>query len=69
MLLHEFYSDEDCTRGDGAYRKASVFKEPDGSFTIVKIQDAAIIEEINLAGHSEQYMENMAEDWVMGVER
>jgi hypothetical protein len=69
MLLHEFYSDEDCSRGDGSYRKASIFKEPDGSFTLVKMQDAAIIEELNLAGHSETYIENIAEDWVMGIDR
>ena len=33
MLLHEFYSDDDCSRGDSSYRKALVFKEPDGSYT------------------------------------
>lgn len=67
MLLHEFYSDADCSRGDGAYRKASVFKEPDGSYTVVMIQDATIVEERNITGHSEVYAENCAENWVMGV--
>ena len=67
MLLHEFYSDADCSRGDGAYRKASVFKETDGSYTVIMIQDAAIIEERNITGHSEQYAEDCAENWVLGV--
>ena len=67
MLLHEFYSDADCSRGDGAYRKASVFKETDGSYTVIMIQDAAIIEERNITGHSQQYAENCAENWVLGV--
>ena len=67
MLLHEFYSDEDCSRGDGSYRKACVFKEDDGSFTVVMIQDSAVIEERNITGHSEQYAENCAENWVLGV--
>jgi hypothetical protein len=65
MLLHEFYSDEDCSRG----RKSCVFKEPDGSYTIVLIQDGAIVEELNLLGHSEQYAEDTAEDWVIGARR
>lgn len=63
MLLHEFYSDDDCSRGDSSYRKALVFKEPDGSYTVTMVQDAAIIEERNIKGHSEQYAEN----WVLGV--
>jgi hypothetical protein len=67
MLLHEFYSDADCSRGDEAYRKASVFKETDGSYTVIMIQDAAIIEERNITGHSEQYAEDCAENWVLGV--
>jgi hypothetical protein len=67
MLLHEFYSDADCRRGDGAYRKASVFKETDGSYTVIMIQDTAIIEERNITGHSEQYAEDCAENWVLGV--
>lgn len=69
MLLHEFYSDEDCSRGDGSYRKACVFKEDDGSFTVVMIQDSAVIEERNIKGHSEVYAENCAENWVLGVIR
>jgi hypothetical protein len=69
MLLHEFYSDEDCSRGDISYRKSCVFKEPDGSYTIVLIQDGAIVDELNLLGHSQQYAEDTAEDWVMGVRR
>lgn len=67
MLLHEFYSDADCSRGDAAYRKASVFKETDGSYTVIMIQDAAIIEERNITGHSQQYAEDCAENWVLGV--
>ena len=67
MLLHEFYSDDDCSRGDASYRKALVFKEPDGSYTITMVQDAAIIEERNIQGHSEQYAEDCAENWVLGV--
>ena len=67
MMIHEFYSDDDCTRGDASYRKASVFKEPDGSFTVIMIQDAAIIEERNIIGHSKQYAEDCAENWVLGV--
>jgi len=67
MLLHEFYSDEDCSRGDGSYRKSCVFKEADGSYTVVMIQDAAIIEERNITDHSEQYAEDCAENWVLGV--
>ena len=47
MLLHEFYSDEDCSRGLGAYRKATVFAEPDGSYTVYMMQDGAIVEERN----------------------
>ena len=67
MLLHEFYSDDDCSRGDGSYRKACVFKEANGSYTVVMIQDSAIIEERNITGHSEQYAEDCAENWVLGV--
>jgi hypothetical protein len=44
-----------------------VFKEPDGSYTIVLIQDGAIVEELNLLGRSQQYAEDTAEDWVIGV--
>ena len=67
MMIHEFYSDDDCTRGDTSYRKASVFKEPDGSYTVIMIQDAAIIEERNITGHSKQYAEDCAENWVLGI--
>ena len=66
-LLHEFYSDEDCSRGLAAYRKATVFREPDGSFTVIMMQDGAVIEERNIKGHSEVYAENCAENWVLGV--
>ena len=69
MLLHEFYSDEDCSRGVGAYRKATVFAEPDGSYTVYMMQDGAIVEERNITGHSEQYAEDCAENWVLGVIR
>ena len=67
MLLHEFYSDDDCSRGDSSYRKALVFKEPDGSYTVTMVQDAAIIEERNIKGHSERYAEDCAENWVLRV--
>ena len=69
MLLHEFYSDEDCSRGDISYRKSCVFKESDGSYTIMLIQDGAIVEELNLLGRSQQYAEYTAEDWVIGARR
>ena len=67
MLLHEFYSDEDCSRGAGSYRKATVFAEADGSYTVYMMQDGAIVEERNITGHSEQYAEDCAENWVLGV--
>ena len=69
MLLHEFYSDEDCSRGDISYRKSCVFKEPNGSYTLVLIQDGAIVEELILLGRSQQYAEDTAEDWVIGARR
>jgi hypothetical protein len=51
----------------GAYRKATVFVEPDGSYTVYMMQDGAIVEERNITGHSEQYAEDCAENWVLGV--
>jgi hypothetical protein len=44
-----------------------MFKEPDGSYTVIMIQDAAIIEERNITGHSKQYAEDCAENWVLGI--
>ena len=49
-LLHEFYSEDDCSRGLASYRKATVFQENDGSFTVYMMQDGAIIEERNIKG-------------------
>jgi len=69
MLLHEFYSDEDCSRGVGAYRKATVFAEPDGSYTVYMMQDGAIVEERNIQGHSEVYAENCSDNCLLGVIR
>lgn len=66
-LLHEFYSEDDCSRGLASYRKAAVFREKDGSFTVYMMQDGAIIEERNIKGHIEQYAEDCAENWVLGV--
>jgi hypothetical protein len=31
------------------------------------MQDGAIIEERNIKGHTEQYAEDCAENWVLGV--
>lgn len=60
MLLHEFYSVDKT-------RKATVSIEPDKSFTVCMIEDGAVVENRNITGHSEQYSEDCAENWVLGV--
>ncbi len=62
MELHIFY-------GTNQYknRKAHVFIEEDGSYTVTMISDSAIIEDRNIKGHSEQYAEDCAENWVLGI--
>lgn len=61
MLLHDFF-------GEGKYsnRKASVFKEGD-DYLVYMIQDMAVIEERRITGRIEQYAEDCAENWVLGV--
>ena len=61
MLLHEFYGEDKYSN-----RKASVFKEGD-DYLVYMMQDAAVIEERRIVGHSEQYAEDCAENWVLGV--
>lgn len=62
MELHIFY-------GTNQYknRKAHVFIEEDGSYTVTMISDSTIIEDRNIKGHSEQYAEDCAENWVLGI--
>ena len=62
MLLHEFFGSDKLSN-----RKALVFRNQDESYTVVMIQDEAIVEERVLTGHSEQYAEDCAENWVIGV--
>ena len=61
MLLHQFYGTDKYSN-----RKSVVFKIDTG-FLVYMIQDSAIIEERTLEGHSEQYAEDCAENWVLGV--
>ena len=61
MLLHEFYGEDKYSN-----RKASVFKEGD-DYLVYMIQDMAVIEERRITGRSEQYAEDCAENWVLGV--
>ena len=63
-ILHEFYGTPD----KHPERKAVVFKEEDG-YSVLMIADKAIIEERKITGHSEQYAEDCAENWVLGVIR
>lgn len=49
-----------------AGRKAHVVKEGD-KYVVIMIQDAAIIEEREITGHTQQYAEDAAENWVLGV--
>jgi len=61
MLLHQFYGTDKYSN-----RKSVVFKIDTG-FLVYMIQDSAIIEERTLEGHSEQYAEDCAENWVLGI--
>jgi|TARA_R110002012_G_scaffold317276_2_gene533260 hypothetical protein len=61
-LLHEFFGSEGLSN-----RVALVFVNDDKSYTVIMLQDEAIIEERVLKEHSEQYAEDCAENWVMGV--
>ena len=60
-IYHEYY-------GDGEYdnRKAIIFKN-DNTYGVVMIDDGKIIEERLLKGHSEEYAEDCAENFVVGV--
>ena len=60
-IYHEYY-------GDGEYdnRKAIIFKN-DNTYGVVMIKDGKIIEERLLKGHSEEYAEDCAENFVVGV--
>ena len=60
-IYHEYY-------GDNAYdkRKAVVFRKND-SYGVIMIDDGKIIEERLLKGHSEEYAEDCAENFVVGV--
>ena len=60
-IYHEYY-------GDNAYdkRKAVIFKN-DNTYGVVMIKDGKIIEERLLKGHSEEYAEDCAENFVVGV--
>lgn len=49
-----------------AGRKAHVISE-DGKHVVIMINDAAIIEEREITGHTQQYAEDAAENWVLGV--
>lgn len=62
MELHTFY-------GTDKYkdRKAYVFLEEDGSYTVTMLKDITIVEDRNIKGHSETYAENCAENWVLGI--
>jgi hypothetical protein len=62
MELHVFYGTDQYKN-----RKAHVFIEEDGSYTVTMISDSAIIEDRNIKGHSEQYAEDCAENWVLGI--
>jgi len=57
MLLHEF---------ENGNRKATVYKEK-GIYTVVMMQDEAIIQEVDVPDDREAYAEACAEDWVLGV--
>ena len=54
--------------GEGKYdnRKAIVFQEVD-EYVVVMMQDESIIEERTISGHTKQYAEDCAENWVIGV--
>tara|TARA_R100001443_G_scaffold116813_1_gene138610 strand:- start:1254 stop:1703 length:450 start_codon:yes stop_codon:yes gene_type:complete len=60
-ILHEYYGDDEHDN-----RKAIIFKN-DNTYGVVMIKDGKIIEERLLKGHSEEYAENCAENFVMGI--
>lgn len=62
MMVHKFYGIEKY-KGRVAY----VFLEEDGSYTVTMINDSTIIEDRNIKGHSQQYAEDCAENWVLGI--
>ena len=61
MALHTFYGTDKYSD-----RVAYVFKDDIG-FIVYMIKDSAVIEERTIDGHSEQYAEDCAENWVLGV--
>ncbi len=67
MLLHEFYSDEDCSRGLEQLDCAILIANVVIQFNIKHSNRHTIVEERNIQGHSEVYAENCAENWVLGV--
>ena len=62
MLLHEFFG-----RDDYADRRAMVFKD-NGGYIILLMADKTIMEEHKISGRSEQYAEDIAENWVLGAD-
>jgi len=59
--LHTFW-------GDSQYsdRKSHVFKELTG-YSVLMIKGETVVEDRLIEGHSEQYAEDCAENWVLGV--
>ena len=49
-----------------AGRKSHVCKEGN-TYVVTMIQDAAIVEEREITGHTQQYAEDLAENWVLGI--
>ena len=62
MELHTFYGIDEYKD-----RKAYVFLEEEGSYTVTMLKDITIVEDRNIKGHSETYAENCAENWVLGI--
>jgi len=63
MLLSKFYGEDEYI-----HRKAFVFKEGDG-FVVTMIDGQDIVEDRKIVGHSEQFAEDCAENFVLGVIR
>ena len=75
-ILHEYYGDDEHDN-----RKAVVIRKEDSTYydtthhrkhtydtySVIMIKDGKIIEERLLKGHSEEYAENCAENFVMGI--
>jgi hypothetical protein len=53
--------------GDYSGRKAHVFEEPDGSYTVVMINDAAVSKQQSFTDVSKHYAISVAENWVLGI--